>query len=70
MVLGYLLYEGVDIAVNLGKISYNTIMGIYHWYYDIDYQEIERGQILEKDMVRLIGRIDKLEQQIQTTETN
>ena len=61
MVLGYLLYEGADIIVNLGKISYNTIRGIYYWYYNIDYPEIIKEKILEKEMIRLIKRIDKLE---------
>jgi hypothetical protein len=66
MVLGYLLYEGADIVVNLGKISYNTIRGIYYWYYDIDYPEMIKEKILEKEMIRLVERIDKLENYVNT----
>jgi len=39
MVLGLLLYEGVDIIVHLGKITYNTARGVYYWYYDMEYPE-------------------------------
>ena len=59
MVLGLLLYEGVDIIVHLGKITYNTARGIYYWYYEMEYPEVER--YLLKDRDELIERLEKLE---------
>jgi hypothetical protein len=59
MVLGVLLYEGVDIIVHLGKITYNTARGIYYWYYEMEYPEVER--YLLKDRDELIERLEKLE---------
>jgi len=59
MVLGVLLYEGVDIIIHLGKITYNTARGIYYWYYEMEYPEVER--YLLKDRDELIERLEKLE---------
>ena len=56
MVLGFILYESIDIVYNVGKISYNGVKGIYNWYYDVktdDQQELER-------LDRLENKIDKL----------
>ena len=61
MVLGLLLYEGVDIIVHLGKITYNTARGVYYWYYDMEYPEVEREKHLLKDMDKLVERLEKLE---------
>lgn len=61
MVLGVLLYEGVDVMVHLGKITYNTVRGIYYWYYDIEYPEVEREKHLLEDMDKLAARLKKLE---------
>ena len=35
MVLGILLYEAVEMAYNVTKIGYNSVTGIYNWYYQI-----------------------------------
>jgi hypothetical protein len=61
MVLGYLLYEAVDISVNVVKISYNSISGLYYWYYNDDYPEVKCEQLLIKDIEILNDRIEKLE---------
>jgi hypothetical protein len=56
MVLGFILYESMDIVYNVGKISYNGVKGVYNWYYDVkteDQQEIER-------LDRLEDKIDKI----------
>ena len=64
MVLGVLLYEGVDIMVHLGKITYNTARGIYYWYYDMEYPEIERERRVQgEELCKLKDRLAKLEQQ-------
>ena len=61
MVLGYLLYEAVDLGVNVVKISYNGARGIYYWWYDTDYPEVEREKLAIKDMEILTQRIMELE---------
>jgi hypothetical protein len=56
MVLGFILYESMDIVYNVGKISYNGVKGVYNWYYEVktdDQQELER-------LDRLENKIDKL----------
>ena len=35
MVLGFILYETIDIAYNVSKLGYNSVTGLYNWYYDI-----------------------------------
>jgi len=61
MVLGVILYEGVDVMVHLGKITYNTARGIYYWYYDMEYPEVEREKHLLEDMDKIVARLEKLE---------
>ena len=41
MVLGYLLYEAVDLGVNVVKLTYNGARGVYYWWYAMDYPEVE-----------------------------
>jgi len=61
MVLGYLLYEAVDLGVNVVKLSYNGARGIYYWWYAMDYPEVEREKLAIKDMEILTLRIAELE---------
>lgn len=61
MVLGYLLYEFVDLGVNVVKISYNGARGAYYWWYNTDYPEVEREKLVIKDMEVLTQRIAELE---------
>jgi len=61
MVLGYLLYEAVDLGVNVVKITYNGARGVYHWWYATDYPEVEREKLVIKDMEELTQRIMELE---------
>jgi hypothetical protein len=61
MVLGYLLYEAVDLGVNVVKITYNGARGAYYWWYNTDYPEVEREKLVIKDMEVLTKRIAELE---------
>tara|TARA_Y100001935_G_scaffold248191_1_gene245066 strand:- start:296 stop:535 length:240 start_codon:yes stop_codon:yes gene_type:complete len=56
MVLGFILYETIDIAYNVGKIGYNSVTGLYNWYYDIKSEEQEEINRLD----RLENKIDKI----------
>ena len=64
MVLGYLLYEAVDLSVNVIKLGFNGIRGVYYWWYDEDYPEVEREKLLIKDIEVLTERLEKLESQL------
>ena len=33
MVLGFVLYESIDLAYNVLKLGYNGVSGLYYWYY-------------------------------------
>ena len=33
MVLGFLIYETIDVAYHVGKMTYNGASFIYNWYY-------------------------------------
>ncbi|RZD41337.1 MAG: hypothetical protein CXT73_05115 [Methanobacteriota archaeon] len=61
MVLGYLLYEAVDLGVNVVKITYNGARGVYYWWYEADYPEVEREKRAIVDMEILTKRIAELE---------
>jgi len=51
MVLGFLLYEAVDLAWNFGGMTYRGVKNVYNWYYKVPTQdEIE---------IRKLGEIDK-----------
>ena len=61
MVLGFLLYETVDLGVNVVKLTYNGARGIYYWYYAMDYTEVEREKRDIEDVEILTKRIEELE---------
>ena len=39
MVVGMLLYETVDLTYNVICLGYNSIHGMYNWYYQVDAKE-------------------------------
>ena len=41
MVLGFLLYETVDVGYNILKLTYNGSTYVYNWYYNIQPDTIE-----------------------------
>tara|TARA_Y100001933_G_C18879395_1_gene513382 strand:+ start:612 stop:869 length:258 start_codon:yes stop_codon:yes gene_type:complete len=61
MVLGYLLYETVDLGVHAIKLTYNGVRGIYYWWYNEDYPEVAREKRTIDDVEKLIKKIEKLE---------
>ena len=61
MVLGYLLYEAVDLGVNVVKLTYSGARGVYYWWYAMDYPEVEREKRALEDMELLTKRIEELE---------
>lgn len=56
MVLGFLLYEAVDLAWNFGGMTYRGSKYIYDWYYEVptaDEIEIDKLQLLEDKVTHL-----------------
>lgn len=60
--LGMLLYEVVDLAYNVSRITYNGVRGIYYWYYDMDYPEQQEIKKREEVIIELTKRIKHLEE--------
>ena len=64
MVLGFILYEAVDIVYTVGKLTINGGKYVYNWYYDIDeLNEIENNK--DEQIKDLIKRIEYLENKLQ-----
>ena len=42
MVLGFLLYEAIDLVYHSGKITYNGASSVYNWYYGIDNSSLNK----------------------------
>jgi len=61
MVLGYLLYEVVDLGVNVVKLGYNGVRGAYYWWYSMDYPEVQREIRTIEDVEELNTRLERLE---------
>ena len=56
MVLGFLLYEAVDLAWHFGGMTYRGGKYIYNWYYEIptaDEIEIDKLKLLEKKITNI-----------------
>ena len=56
MVLGFLLYEAVDLAWNFGGMTYRGGKNIYNWYYQVPSQddiEIKELEEIKKRMAVL-----------------
>ena len=64
MVLGMLLYEGVDIAYNVVRLGYNSVAGVYNWYYQIE--EIEEET--HKEAKEMIDELKKLNKRVKELE--
>ena len=62
MVLGFILYETVDLVYNMGLMTYNGTSYVYKWYYGIEDEETKK----EKEIEDLRLRILQLEQKLLT----
>tara|TARA_Y100000813_G_C24162814_1_gene352837 strand:- start:2 stop:229 length:228 start_codon:yes stop_codon:yes gene_type:complete len=60
MVLGFILYESIDLVYNVGKLSYNAITGTYNWYYGIQSAEIQERELEMTKIHELEAKIDQL----------
>ena len=60
MVLGFILYESIDLVYNIGKLSYNAISGTYNWYYGVQSPEIVERELEMTKIEELEAKIDQL----------
>ena len=64
MVLGFVLYETMDIVFHVGKFTVNGMVGLYNWYYDINhYVPIEgrdRFMLLEDKIEELTKQLEMI----------
>ena len=74
MVLGYLLYEAVEVTYTVTKLLFTGVSSTYYWYYGIEnltddeikikqleYKEDEKDKII----AQLKERMDKLEKKLE-----
>ena len=54
-----LLYEGVDIAYNVVRLGYNSVAGVYNWYYQIEEIEEEETHKEAKEMIDELKKLNK-----------
>jgi len=71
IMLGWLVYEAIDVIYFTSKLGYNGIMGVYNWYSPIPEPEPEpkRGDYCNQEEIieefkRLNEKISSLETQI------
>lgn len=65
MVLGIILYEGIDLAYNVAKLSYNGISGVYNWWYQVEEKE---KQLTHNETQELIQQLKLLNNKVQELE--
>jgi hypothetical protein len=61
MVLGFLLYETIDLGVNVIKLTYNGIRGTYYWWYELDYPEVALEKKAIEDVEKLTHKLEDIE---------
>jgi hypothetical protein len=67
--LGYLLYEAVEVTYTVSKLLYTGVSSTYYWYYGVEnltekkleYKEDEKDKIIAE----LKDRMDKLEKKLE-----
>jgi hypothetical protein len=75
--IGYLLYEAVEVTYTVTKLLYNGVSGTYYWWYNIENNTEEQKKInmllideLEKDKIikNLDERLKLLENELNITD--
>ena len=69
MVLGFILYETIDLATNTLKLTYKGGRAIYYWWYGLEYPEVERQIRSIEDIEELNKRLERLEQLLEDKKT-
>ena len=71
MVLGFVLYETVDVGYNIIKMTYNGAAYTYNWYYGIKPETLETKLERDEDELKQTKeRIAVLERRLLALEVN
>lgn len=70
MVLGLILYETADLAVNIIKLSYNGVTGVYNWWYQLDKIEKEEQHKEREEMINQLKKLNNRVQELEETLKN
>ena len=70
MVLGYILYETVDLGISAIKLTYNGMRATYYWWYDMDYPEIAQSKVQIKELEDLNKKLERLEKLLEEKNKN
>ena len=70
MVLGLILYETADLAVNIIKLSYNGVTGVYNWWYQVDKIEKEEQHKEREEMINQLKKLNNRVQELEETLKN
>ena len=51
--IGFILYETLEMSYTILKLAYNTSYGVYNWYYSVDDQENwQKIDLIEKKRIK------------------
>ena len=65
MVLGFLVYEAMDVAYHVTKMTLNSASMVYNWYYDINIYSIDNKVRTDEEHIKqLEDRVQQLEDMI------
>ena len=71
MVLGFLLYEAIDVAYHATKLTFNSASFLYNWYYDININQLDnKVKNDEEHIKKLENRVAQLEQLVLSNKIN
>ena len=73
MVLGFILYESVDLTIQMIRLVYNGTKTMYYWWYKKDQNEnielVELKELQEREQL-LIKHVEILKKRIEILENN
>ena len=62
MVLGFLLYEAVDLAYHTTKLTFNGVAFVYNWYYGININNLDHKIKHDEEHIKMLeDRVKQLE---------
>ena len=65
MVLGFLIYETIDVAYHVTKMTLNSASMVYNWYYDINIYSIDNKVKTDEEHIKVLeDRVKQLEDMI------
>ncbi len=65
MVLGFILYETVDLVYNVSKMTINGATFAYNWYYGINIQNLDCKIRTDEEHIKLLeDRVKLLENKL------